>query len=167
MLATASTPKLDHFSFSHTPHVPITFWCTPKYKLWKINMLLVVITKWFIYLFQFRKDGLRSQQAMIHAIIIMWKPTSIGRMFKKHYMPMSQKSPTGGLFAGNCIFWSHKTFFAKGRWRQHQYFFTITNIKLGFSNSTPILRSWQDAPHSMVPTLNKLVAGGLRIWIYR
>ncbi|XXG60361.1 hypothetical protein AAC387_Pa04g2288 [Persea americana] len=32
--------------------------------------------------------------------------------------------------------------------------------------STPILRSWQDAPRSMVPTLNKLVAGGLRIWIY-
>ncbi|KAJ8618564.1 hypothetical protein MRB53_014750 [Persea americana] len=32
--------------------------------------------------------------------------------------------------------------------------------------SDPIQRSWHDAPHSMVPTLNKLVAGGLRIWIY-
>ncbi|KAJ8618563.1 hypothetical protein MRB53_014749 [Persea americana] len=32
--------------------------------------------------------------------------------------------------------------------------------------SDPMQRSWHDAPHSMVPTLNKLVAGGLRIWIY-
>lgn len=27
--------------------------------------------------------------------------------------------------------------------------------------------SWGDAPTSMLPTINKLIAGGVRVWVYR
>lgn len=42
----------------------------------------------------------------------------------------------------------------------------VTKIPYTWTLCSDHIGSWHDAPRSVVPILNKLVAGGLRIWIY-
>ncbi|MBA0842602.1 hypothetical protein Goarm_002419, partial [Gossypium armourianum] len=42
----------------------------------------------------------------------------------------------------------------------------VTNISYPWTHCSDIINTWGDAPSSMLPTLKKLIAGGIRIWVF-
>ncbi|TYH22641.1 hypothetical protein ES288_A04G145700v1 [Gossypium darwinii] len=42
----------------------------------------------------------------------------------------------------------------------------VTNISYPWTHCSDIIKTWGDAPSSMLPTLKKLIAGGIRVWVF-
>ncbi|XP_010491452.1 PREDICTED: serine carboxypeptidase-like 35 [Camelina sativa] len=42
----------------------------------------------------------------------------------------------------------------------------VTNLPYPYSPCSDVIRKWNDAPSTMIPIIQKLLTGGLRIWIY-
>ncbi|XP_020202864.1 serine carboxypeptidase-like 34 [Cajanus cajan] len=42
----------------------------------------------------------------------------------------------------------------------------VTKISYPWSQCSDNIGSWRDSPHSILPVIKKLIAGGLRIWVY-
>ncbi|CAD5174219.1 unnamed protein product [Musa acuminata subsp. malaccensis] len=43
----------------------------------------------------------------------------------------------------------------------------VTNLSYNWTYCSNVLTSWSDAPFSMLPTIKKLVDGGIRVWVFR
>ncbi|OMP05741.1 Peptidase S10, serine carboxypeptidase [Corchorus olitorius] len=43
----------------------------------------------------------------------------------------------------------------------------VTKMGYNWTHCSDVIVNWNDAPASMLPTLKKLIAGGLRIWVFR
>ncbi|KFK25190.1 hypothetical protein AALP_AA8G078600 [Arabis alpina] len=42
----------------------------------------------------------------------------------------------------------------------------VTKLPYPYTPCSRVIKSWNDAPSTMIPTIQKLLTGGLRIWIY-
>lgn len=118
----------------------------------------------FVLLF-FRRTGIRCLQAMIPAFRITVRRTSTAQMFRRPFMPMWQGWTTTGLIAG--IITTNK----RGKFATYLtwilYPSTGSNLQVSVCNGSDVLTNWTDSPATMLPTIRKLIDGGLRVWVYR
>lgn len=102
-----------------------------------------------------RTGGIKCEPDMIHVRPIILNFISIGQKFKRHCMQMSPKFHIHGLTAG---IGSNLIVVLIRKIKIGDVFFFVISNNISF---------WNESPVSMLPVLKKLIAGGLRIWIYR
>lgn len=135
-----------------------------------IILYKVVLLYWLIYLMEIYFVFLRLLDkwlVMIHVQKNMQKFTTIGQMFKKHFMQTQQAFLISGLLAGE-LFMTH--IFKLYEWLFIVQFkdWLIINHKFLFIWCSEVLnRNWNDTDVSVLPLYRELIAHGVRVWVFR